>query len=48
MPTSISGALAQKVADAFLNLSATDQRIAVGQVCHFLCLTHCPLLEMEP
>jgi len=30
MPTSISGALAQKVADAFPDLSATDQRIAVG------------------
>ncbi len=30
MPTSTSGALAQKVADAFPDLSATDQRIAVG------------------
>jgi len=30
MPTAISGALAQKVANAFPNLSATDQRIAVG------------------
>lgn len=30
MPTSISGPLAQKVADAFPDLSATDQRIAVG------------------
>ncbi len=30
MPTSISGALAQKVADAFPDLSATDQKIAVG------------------
>jgi alkylmercury lyase len=30
MPISISGGLAQKVADAFPDLSATDQRIAVG------------------
>jgi len=30
MPTSTSDALAQKVADAFPDLSATDQRIAVG------------------
>ena len=30
MPTSLRKELAQKVADAFPNLSATDQRIAVG------------------
>jgi len=30
MPTSITGSLAQKVADAFPDLSATEQRIAVG------------------
>ncbi len=30
MPTSTSDALAQKVADAFPDLSATDQKIAVG------------------
>ncbi len=30
MPTSVTGAIAQKVSDAFPDLSATDQRIAVG------------------
>ena len=30
MPTSITGVLALKVADAFPDLSATEQRIAVG------------------
>ncbi len=30
MPTSITGSLAQKVADAFPDLSATEQMIAIG------------------